>query len=115
MRTRTTKGRKRSSAALLARLRSVISQRLVSFESLPEQSSHHETALESERQADDIRARLEDSDNFTELAGEFSLDTYSKEQNGDLGLHPQGISPALLGTSIPDDYAFSPQTFAHIL
>ncbi len=63
--------------------------------------------LESESQATEIIAELEAGGDFAELAGELSLDDFSKDEKGDLGWHPEDILTALLGTSIPDEYAFS--------
>ena len=63
--------------------------------------------LESESQANKVIERLEDGEEFSEVAGELSLDDFSKEQKGDLGWHPEGILIALLGSSIPEEYAFS--------
>ena len=47
--------------------------------------------LESENQATEIRARLQNSENFTALAEEYSLDDYSKNNKGDIGWHPKDI------------------------
>ena len=62
--------------------------------------------LESESQAIEVRARLESGEDFAELAGELSLEDVSKNNEGDLGWYPKHILTALLGTSIPDEYAF---------
>jgi parvulin-like peptidyl-prolyl isomerase len=65
--------------------------------------------LESERQALEIRARLENSENFTSLAGEFALDYYAKNVNqGDYGWHPEVIlNEMYLGSPVAVEYAFS--------
>jgi len=63
--------------------------------------------LESESQATEVIAELEAGGDFAELAGELSLDDFSRDEKGDLGWHPEHILTALLGTSIPDEYAFS--------
>ena len=63
--------------------------------------------LESESQATEVRLRLEDGEDFTELAGELSLESLLSEENGDLGWRPEGVLTMLLGTSILDEYAFS--------
>lgn len=63
--------------------------------------------LESESQAAELRARLEDGEDFTELAGEFSLENFSKTEGGDLGWQPEGFLTRRLGLSVPDEYAFS--------
>ena len=63
--------------------------------------------LESESQAIEIRTRLESGESFEALAGEFSLVSYSEEENSDMGWRPEGILTTLFGTSVVDDYAFS--------
>jgi parvulin-like peptidyl-prolyl isomerase len=68
--------------------------------------------LESEGQANDVRARLEAGEDFSELASELSLDTTTKDQKGDLGWHPEGILTSTLGTSLVDEYAFSAEAGA---
>jgi len=62
--------------------------------------------LESEKQAVEVRTRLENSESFAELAGELSLEYFTKTNEGDLGFHPESIFTDLLGTSIPIEYAF---------
>ena len=62
--------------------------------------------LESGSQAAEIRDRLQNSENFTALAEEFSLDYYTKNNKGDLGWHPESILAELLGSSVPGEYAF---------
>ncbi len=62
--------------------------------------------LGSESQAVEVRKRLQNSENFTALAEELSLDYYSKENEGDLGWHPESILSGLLGSSVPGEYAF---------
>jgi len=63
--------------------------------------------LESESQANEVRARLEAGEDFSQLAGELSLDTASKEDKGDLGWRPEGVLPRLLENNIIEEYAFS--------
>jgi len=63
--------------------------------------------LESESQANEVRDRLKGGEDFGELAGELSLDSLTQTENGDLGCHPYGILSETMGTSIPDDYAFT--------
>jgi len=67
--------------------------------------------LESESQANEVIAELEASEDFdkdfADIAGELSLEGISQNENGDLGWHPRDILTIRLGTSIPDDYAFS--------
>ena len=62
--------------------------------------------LESESRADEVRIRLENGEDFAELAGELSLDSMSKAEGGDLGLHPKDVFTILLGDSLVSDYAF---------
>ena len=62
--------------------------------------------LESNAQATEVRDRLENSGNFTELAGELSLDYFSMTNKGDFGWHPKSILSELLVTSTPLEYAF---------
>ena len=63
--------------------------------------------LESESQANEVRARLEAGEDFGQLAGELSLDAATKDQKGDLGWRPEGVLPLLLESSIVEEYAFS--------
>jgi len=62
--------------------------------------------LESESQAVEFRTRLQNSENFTSLAEEFSLDYFSKNNKGDIGWHPENILAEALGSSVPGEYAF---------
>jgi foldase protein PrsA len=62
--------------------------------------------LESESQATEVRARLEAGEDFAELAGELSLDSFSKDKEGDLGWHPEDVLVELLATSTPGEHAF---------
>ena len=63
--------------------------------------------LESESQAAEVRARLEGGEDFGELAEELSLESFSQGESGDLGWRPRDILPGMIGTSIPEEYAFS--------
>lgn len=63
--------------------------------------------LENEHQAAEVRARLEAGEDFAKLAGELSLESSSKTNGGDLDWRPKGMLSRLLGTSVPDEYAFS--------
>ncbi|MFC1903789.1 peptidylprolyl isomerase [Chloroflexota bacterium] len=58
--------------------------------------------LESESQANEIRARIGNSENFTDLAGEFSLNYFLKINNGDLGWHPEVILKEILPINIAE-------------
>ena len=62
--------------------------------------------LESESQALEVRAGLENGESFTELAGELSLNYLTRTNEGDLDWHPESIFIELLGTSIPVEFAF---------
>ena len=62
--------------------------------------------LESEGRADEVRSRIEAGEDFAELAGELSLDSFSKDEEGDLGWHPEDALAELLATSIPGEHAF---------
>jgi len=59
--------------------------------------------LESEEQATEIRAKLEDGESFTELAEELSLDYFSKTNQGDFDWHPKVILNELLGANLTAD------------
>jgi hypothetical protein len=61
--------------------------------------------LESESQAARVRATLASGGNFTALAGESSLESYSRTKKGEIGWHPADILTSLLGSSVPGDYA----------
>jgi len=63
--------------------------------------------LESENQTMEVEARLERWEAFTDLASELSLESFSRDKEGDLGWLPRGILTILLGTSVVDEYAFS--------
>jgi parvulin-like peptidyl-prolyl isomerase len=62
--------------------------------------------LESEVQANEVRERLLDGEDFGQLTGELSLEGYTQENNGDLGWRPEGIINGLLLTSILEEYVF---------
>lgn len=64
--------------------------------------------LEDETVAADIRERIASGDNVTDLAREYGLNYYSRnEYFGDFGWHPAVIYNDLLGTPVPIEYAFS--------
>jgi parvulin-like peptidyl-prolyl isomerase len=63
--------------------------------------------LEGEGQVKEVRDRLDNGEDFGQLAGELSLDSYTKENNGDLGWRPEGIIDRLLQTSVLEEYVFS--------
>ena len=61
--------------------------------------------LESESQAQGVRARLETGEDFAELASELSLDGLF--ENGDLGWQSEDVLTILLGTPILGEHAFN--------
>ena len=62
--------------------------------------------LESESQAKEVRDRREAGEDFTELAGELSLESFTRTEKGDLGWRPEDVLTMLLDTSVPIEYAF---------
>jgi len=68
--------------------------------------------LENESQATEVRARLENGEDFAELAGELSLDNESKNKKGDFGWQTKDILAILLGTPILGEHAFSAEVGA---
>ena len=66
--------------------------------------------LESESQSQEIRARLEAGEDFTELADELSLDGLSEK--GDLGWQSKDVLTILLETPILGEQAFSAEVGA---
>ncbi len=62
--------------------------------------------LESETEANEVSARLGKGEDFAALAGELSLDDFSKTEQGDLGWRPKGVLTELLGTSVVEEYVF---------
>jgi hypothetical protein len=66
------------------------------------------TMLESDQQAAEIRQRIVNGDNFTQLAETYGQDYYSKNVNqGDFGLHVRDVLKDQVSSAIPLDYAFS--------
>ncbi len=63
--------------------------------------------LESDEQAAAVRAQLEAGAGFSDLAASNSLDSYTKENKGELGMHPQQVIQDKLGSAVPGDFAFS--------
>ena len=63
--------------------------------------------LESESQAAEVKGRLENGESFTELAGELSLNFFSKAMEGDYGWHPESIFRDLFSTNTTLDYVLS--------
>jgi len=62
--------------------------------------------LESVSQAAEVRARLESGEDFGELAGELSLEPFTKAKNGDLGWHPEKILAELPITPVLGEHGF---------
>ena len=62
--------------------------------------------LESEEQVDDVKAMLSAGENFTALAEDLSLQSYSKS-NSELGWHIKEWIDSRLGSEVPFDYAFN--------
>jgi len=63
--------------------------------------------LESESQALEVAARIAAGEDFADLAAELSLDSYTKDNGGDMDWHPEGILDGLLNATGVNDYAFS--------
>ncbi len=63
--------------------------------------------LESQSQALEVAARIAAGEDFTDLAAELSLDSYTKDNSGDAGWHPEGILDGLLSATGVDNYIFS--------
>jgi len=65
--------------------------------------------LESEQQANEVRARLEAGEDFSTLAGDdkLSLDAQCKEKKGDFDWRPEGVLTLMFNTPVLDDYAFN--------
>jgi len=68
--------------------------------------------LESKSRVNEIRTKLEAGEDFAKLAGELSLDTTSKTNNGDLGWCPKGVLVLRSEPSLIDEYAFSAEAGA---
>ena len=65
--------------------------------------------LESESQAEEIRGRLQGSDNFSSMVEEFSLHESSKADKGEVGWHPEEVltETGILNLTVPGEFAFS--------
>jgi len=64
--------------------------------------------LESESHAAESRNKIENGEDFGALAGELSLDYFSKANEGDFGWHPENILREFYGiSSVPVEYAFN--------
>ncbi|MDO8567667.1 MAG: peptidylprolyl isomerase [Dehalococcoidales bacterium] len=62
--------------------------------------------LESEQQANAVRARLDKGESFADLSAQLSLNPVIQQKKGNLGWHPQDILAAMVGSKVPGDYAF---------
>ena len=60
--------------------------------------------LESQSQADEIRQRLADGEDFSELASEYNLDAITEEDDGALGWRPETVVESLLETGLLAEY-----------
>jgi hypothetical protein len=65
--------------------------------------------LESQSQAEEVRQRLLDGEDFGEIAAELSLEAYTKQESGDLDWKPEGVINTLLNTNILEDFIFGYQ------
>ena len=63
--------------------------------------------LESQGQILEIASRINAGESFEELAAELSLDSYTKDNGGDMDWHPEGILDGLLSSTVVDEYAFN--------
>jgi parvulin-like peptidyl-prolyl isomerase len=63
--------------------------------------------LESEAQANDVIARIEGGESFTDLAAELSLDDVTKEAEGDLGWLPRDLLLMKIDSAVLEESAFS--------
>jgi parvulin-like peptidyl-prolyl isomerase len=68
--------------------------------------------VESDTLAKVVRERIANGENFTILAEKYATNYYSKTNQGDYGWHPASILKNQLGSTIPLDYAFSPDVKA---
>lgn len=63
--------------------------------------------LESQKQANDIKNRLANGEDFGKLAAQYSLDPTTKGASGYLDWHPYGSITALVNSPVLDDYVFN--------
>jgi parvulin-like peptidyl-prolyl isomerase len=72
--------------------------------------------LESQVQADQVKARISKGENFPDIAGAISVDKSTKDKKGDLGWLPKGVLSSMLTDINPsnvttlEDKIFSPDT-----
>jgi len=71
--------------------------------------------LESESSAAEIRDRLEEGEDFMELAAEYSLDSQLETYQGNYSWHPEEVLEELLtASSKPVEYAFLPDVVGEL-
>jgi parvulin-like peptidyl-prolyl isomerase len=74
--------------------------------------------LESDIQAEDIKAQIAGGAVFPDLAKELSLESNSKSKDGDFGFVPKGVLPTTLGNrsdNVLEDLVFSSNTTVNSL
>jgi parvulin-like peptidyl-prolyl isomerase len=74
--------------------------------------------MESESQAEDVKAQIAGGADFRNLAKELSLESNSKSKDGDFGFVPEGVLSTTLGNrsdTVLDDLVFSSNTTANSL
>jgi len=77
---------------------------------VPQTAEHNQVMamfLDSEAQAQDVLGRIAGGEDFGTLAGELSLEDLTLLGSGDLGWHPAGILPVIMGTSVVEDYTLT--------
>ena len=62
--------------------------------------------LESENQVSEVRTRLDNGEDFAELAGELSLDDFTKTTEGDPGWQLEGVLSEMSGSKILEEHVF---------
>ena len=62
--------------------------------------------LESQSQAQEIRQRILDGEDFGEIAAELSLEAYTRQESGNLDWKPEGIIDSLLDTTVLEGLLF---------
>jgi len=65
--------------------------------------------LESETQVAEVIDRLEAGEEFSDIAGELSLESTTQESNGGLGWLPEGVLEEYIDTTVLESYIFSSQ------
>ena len=90
---------------LITKLRDVYFEQKVPMSA--EQRHIAAMVLEDENQATEVRARLENGEDFAELAGELSLGDVSKSMKGDFGWQAKDVLDILLGTTVLGENAFN--------